>query len=155
MLGRKSAMWLLGAVAVPLAILIAGGCATTTINRAYDPAANFGSLRRYAWGPGSPSYSPNSLVEANVQAVADPLLEKKGFQRVTSSPDVVIAIRLDNYPVGTSGSYEVRFLDVSVYRADGQTLMWRGTASGAIRTDAATSDLRNAVQCVLAAFPPS
>jgi hypothetical protein len=142
------------ALAVPVSIVLAGGCATTTTNHAYDPSASFGSLRRYAWGPGSPGYSPNSLVEANVRALADPLLEKKGFQRVTATPDVVISIRFDNYPVGTSGSYEVRFLDLSVYRADGQTLMWRGTASGSINTDAVSPDLRNAVQGILAAFPP-
>jgi hypothetical protein len=141
------------ALAVPVAIVLAGGCATR-INHTYDPSASFGSLQRYAWGPGSPSYSPNSLVEANVKALADPLLNKKGFQRVTATPDLVISIRFDNYPIGTSGSYEVRFLDLSVYRADGQTLMWRGTASGSIRTDAASPDLRNAVQGILAAFPP-
>jgi Domain of unknown function (DUF4136) len=165
MLGRRSATWLCVAMAVPVAIVLAGGCATT-INHAYDPSANFGQLRRYAWGPGSPSYSPNSLVEAYVRTLADPLLEKKGFQRVTATPDLVISIRLDNYPSGPpgsyevrfypsdSGSYEVRFLDLSVYRTDGQTLMWRGTASGSISTDAASSDLRNAVQGILAAFPP-
>jgi hypothetical protein len=146
-------MWLLVATAVPLVLVVLAGCAKT-INHAYDPSANFGPLRRYAWGPGSPRYSPNSLVEANVQAIAEPLLEKKGFEKVTGTPDLVIAIKLDNYPLGTSGSYEVSFLDLSVYRADGQTLMWRGTASGSISTDAASGDLRNAVQGILATFPP-
>ena len=154
MRGPKSSTWRFVALAVPAAIVLAGGCAAKAINHAYDPSANFGTVRRYAWAPGSPSYSPNSLVKATVQSIADPLLEKKGLQRVMSSPDAVIAIRLDNYPVGTSGSYEVRFLDLSVYRADGQTLMWRGTASGAISTDAASSDLRTAVEGILAAFPP-
>ena len=153
MLGRRSATSVLVAVAVPLAMVVAVGCAKS-INYAYDPSANFGQLRRYAWGPGSPPYSPNSLVEANVQAIANPLLEKKGFVKVTATPDLVIGIRLDNYPIGTPASYEVRFLDLSVYRADGNTLMWRGTASGSISTDAASNDLRNVVQGILAAFPP-
>jgi hypothetical protein len=147
-------MWRFMAMAVPIAIVLAGGCAAT-INHAYDPSASFGPLRRYAWGPGSPSYSPNSLVESNVQALADSLLEKKGFQRVAGPADIVMSVKLDNYPVGTTGSYELRFLDVNVYRADGQTLIWRGTASGSISTDAASKDLRNAVQGILAGFPPS
>jgi Domain of unknown function (DUF4136) len=143
------------AAAVPLAILIGGCAARTTINHAYSPSASFGSLRSYAWAPGSPIASANSLIEANVQHVADPLLEKKGFNRVTAAPDLVIAIRLDNYPAATSSSYELRILDLNVYRADGQTLIWRGTASGSISSDAASSDLRNTVEGILAAFPPS
>jgi Domain of unknown function (DUF4136) len=153
MLGRKSATWLRAAVAVPLAIVIAGGCATT-INHTYDPATNFGPLRSYVWTLGSPTYSQNSLVEANVQFLADPLLEKKGFKRTTATPDLVISVRLENYPVGTSESYELRMVGLNVYRADDRTLIWRGTASGSISTDAASSDLRNAVEGILAAFPP-
>ena len=153
MLGRKSATWLRAAVAVPLAIVIAGGCATT-INHTYDPSTNFGPLRSYVWAPGSPTYSQNSLVEANVQFLADPLLEKKGFKRTTATPDLVISVRLENYPVGTSESYELRMVGLNVYRADGRTLIWRGTASGSISTDAASGDLRNAVEGILAAFPP-
>ena len=89
---------ILVAIAAPLAILIGGGCGTT-INHTHDPATNFGPLKSYAWAPGSPAYSQNSLVEANVQFLADPLLEKKGFRRVTATPDIVISVRLDNYPV--------------------------------------------------------
>jgi hypothetical protein len=153
MLGRTSAMWLVVVAALPLA-LFAGGCGTT-INHTFDPSTNFGPLRSYAWAPGSPVYSQNSIVEANVQFLADPVLEQKGFKRVTANPDLVIAVRLENYPVGTSESYELRMLGLNVYRADGQTLIWRGTASGSISTDAAAADLRNAVQGILATFPPS
>jgi len=154
MLGRKSGTWRLVAAVVPLVVVFVGGCATT-INHTYDPSTNFGPLRSYAWRPGSPIYSQNSLIEANVQFLADPLLEKKGLKRTTGTPDLVISVRLENYPVGTSESYELRILGLNVYRADGQTLIWRGTASGSISTDAASSDLRNAVQGILAAFPPS
>ena len=74
---------------------------------------------------------------------------------MTSNPEVVIAIRVDNYPVGASGSYEPRFLDLNVYRGNGQTLIWRGTASGSIDTDSVCSDLSNAVRSILTAVPPS
>ena len=153
-LSRKSAVRILVAIAAPLAILIAGGCGTT-INHTYDPATNFGSLKSYAWAPRSPIYSQNNLVEANVQSIADPILEKKGFTKATANPDLVISVKLDNYPYGSTEGYELRTLDLNVYRADGQTLIWRGTASGSISTDAASGDLNSAVQGILAAFPPT
>jgi hypothetical protein len=152
-LSRKSAVRILVAIAAPLAILVAGGCGTT-INHTHDPATNFGPLKSYAWAPGSPAYSQNSLVEANVQFLADPLLEKKGFRKAAATPDLVISVRLDNYPYGSAESYELRWLSLNVYRADGQTLIWRGTASGSISTDAAAGDLNKAVQAILAGFPP-
>ena len=152
-LSRKSAVRILVAIAAPLAILIGGGCGTT-INHSYDPSTNFGPLKSYAWAPGSPIYSQNSLVEANVQFFADPLLEKKGFKRVTANPDLVILVRLDNYPFGSAEGYELRMLGLNVYRADGQTLIWRGTVSDSVSTDGASDDLKKAVQDILAAFPP-
>jgi hypothetical protein len=150
---RRSAVRILVAIAAPLAILFGGGCGTT-INHTYDPSTSFGPLKNYAWAPGSPIFSQNSLVEANVQSVADPILEKKGFRKTTTNPDVVIAVKLENYPYGSAEGYELRMLGLNVYRADGQTLIWRGTASGSISTDAASGDLSNAVQSVLATFPP-
>ena len=152
-LSRRSAVRILVAIAAPLASLVAGGCGTT-INHSHDPATNFGPLKNYTWAPGSPIYSQNSLVETNVQFVADPLLEKKGFKRTTANPDLVIMVKLDNYPYGSAEGYELRMLALNVYRADGQTLIWRGTASGSISTDAASDDLNSAVQAILAAFPP-
>ena len=62
--------------------------------------------------------------------------------------------QLENYPYGSAEGYELRMLALNVYRADGQTLIWRGTASGSISTDAASGDLSSAVQSILAAFPP-
>ena len=64
-----------------------------------------------------------------------------------------MVVKIENYPAGVSGSYELRTLDLNVYRADGQTLVWRGTASGS--TDAASGDLRTAVEGILATVPPS
>ena len=45
-------------------------------------------------------------------------------------------------------------LTLKVYRASDQVLLWQGTASGSIRTDAASDDLRKAVRTTLATFPP-
>ena len=148
-----SAVRALRVLAAPLAILIGAGCAAT-INHAYDPATNFGLLKTYAWAPGPAISQPANLVDTNVRFIADPLLEQKGFSRGTGSPDFVVAIRFDSYPVTSYEGYELSTLSLNVYRADGQTLIWRGTASGSISTDAASGDLKNAVQGILAAFPP-
>ncbi len=153
MLGRRRAARVLVAIVAPLMILIGGGCATS-INHSYDPSTSFGPLKSYAWAPGSVAYSQSGLVEANVQFVADPILAKKGFTRATTAPDFVILVRIENYPVGSSEGYELRILDLNVYRPDGRTLIWRGTASGSISTDAASGDLSKAVEGILAAFPP-
>lgn len=105
-------------------------------------------------GAGIADLSQKNLVEANVQFMADPILEKKGFKRVTSGPDVVIGVKLENYPYDGAASYELRMLELNVYRGDGQTLIWRGMASGSISTDAASDELNKAVQGILVAFPP-
>ena len=66
----------------------------------------------------------------------------------------MIAARLDHYPYGNPESYELRMLSLNVYRPGGQILIWRGTASGSISTDATSGDLAAAVQGILAPFPP-
>jgi hypothetical protein len=39
-------------------------------------------------------------------------------------------------------------------RADNRELVWRGTATGEIKTDAASRDLEKIVAGILAHFPP-
>jgi hypothetical protein len=153
MRGYKSAARIVLAVAVPLAFLIGGGCAPT-INHAYDHSTDFAPLRTYSWAPGAAIQSQNGLVEANVQFLADPILEKKGFTKATGKGDFVITVTLENYPFGNQEGYELAMLSLNVYRPDGQMLIWRGTALGSISTDSASADLTNAVQRILAAFPP-
>jgi len=46
-------------------------------------------------------------------------------------------------------------LSLNVFRADTNQLVWRGVATGTIRTDAASNDLPTAVQGILANFPPA
>jgi hypothetical protein len=141
------------AVIVPLAGLIVTGCAPT-INHLYDRSTNFSTLRSYAWAPGASIQWPSGLVEANVRSLADSLLESRGFARATAKADFVIAVELENYPIGSQGGYALRTLSLNMYVPDGRVLIWRGTASGSISTDAASDDLRSTVQSLLAAFPP-
>jgi Domain of unknown function (DUF4136) len=94
---------------------------------------------------------PHPLVETNVRFIADPLLEQKGFTQATDKPDIVIAIVYANEPF--SQGYELQTLTLKVYRVSDQILLWKGTASGSISTDATSKDLRKAVETTLATFP--
>ena len=53
-----------------------------------------------------------------------------------------------------SYSYELRMLTLNISRADNNELVWRGTAAGDIRTDAASGELKKAVEGILTNFPP-
>ena len=67
-------------------------------------------------------------------------------------PDIIIAIVYQNEMFGQG--YELRMLTLNVYRVSDQILLWKGTASGSISTDATSKDLRKAVETTLATFPP-
>jgi hypothetical protein len=146
---KEEAARALATVLAFLATLVIAGCATT-YNYAYDPTTRFAELKSYAWT--SPQPYRDSLVETNVRFIADPLLERKGFTRATDKPDIIIAIVYEDEMFGQG--YELRMLTLKVYRVSDQILLWKGTASGSISTDAASKDLRKAVETTLATFPP-
>jgi len=142
------------AAAAVLAFALAGGCSTygsssITINHSYEPMYSFAGLKTYRWAEARPSSWGDPLVESNVRFLADRALEAKGLTSKTDKPDVVIST---NYGYGYA--YELRSLVVTVSRADKNELVWRGMASGPINTDASSPDLKNAVEGILAKFPP-
>jgi hypothetical protein len=140
-------------VALLAAMIILGGCYGGA-KSIYDPGTNFSGLKSYAWTPASHMGRKESLVVANVQFVADQVLEQKGFKKTLENPDLLISIE-DEYEIGTYyGSYQLRMLTLKIYQRESKELIWRGTAPGAINTDAASNDLKNAVQDILAKFPP-
>jgi hypothetical protein len=96
-----------------------------------------------------------SLVAANVQFFADQVLEQKGIKKTSENPDLLIAIDTE-YELGSysNDGYQLRMLTLKIYQRDSKEIIWRGTAPGTINTDAASSDLKSAVQSVLSKFPP-
>jgi len=141
------------AAAAVLAFALAGGCSTygssITVNHSYEPMYSFAGLKTYRWAEARPSSWGDPLVESNVRFLADRALEAKGLTAKTDKPDVVISTSY-----GYGYAYELRSLVVSVSRADKNELVWRGMASGPINTDASSPDLKNAVEGILAKFPP-
>jgi hypothetical protein len=141
------------AVTLFLSVLSLVGC--TSIEHSYNTSTGFLGLKSYAWVP-SVTYGgfsgPDFLVEANVEILADQILGQKGFAKVAEKPDLLISMNYEQ-----ESRYGLRMLTLNIYKSQQKELIWRGTASeriGSISTDAASGDLRRAVQGILSKFPP-
>lgn len=128
------------------------GCATT-FNHSFDPSSSFSGLKSYSWASGVTA-SAQDLVVKNVQYHADQILAKKGFQKTAESPDMLITINYENEIGVNQYGYQLRMLTLAIQKADGRQAMWRGTATGSINADAASGDLKSAVEGILKNFPP-
>jgi hypothetical protein len=140
-------------VALLTSMIILGGC-SGGVKYIYDPGTSFSGLNSYAWTTASGLGRQQSLVVTNIQFFADQVLEQKGFKKTSEKPDLLIST--DNeYEISTyDDGYQLRMMNLNIYRRESKELIWRGTAPGYINTDAASNDLKNAVQDVLAKFPP-
>ena len=130
--------------------MICGGCAAT-INYSYDPVADFSTIKNYSWGQELSVSIRNDLIEKNVRYYADRILRDKGFTLTPDKPDFVISM---NYQLGYYSPYEMRILNLYIYRTQGKELIWQGTADGTISGDAASADLAEGVKKILMNFPP-
>ena len=142
----------MAATAAVLAALFIGGCSTpmggSSVRYSYDPVFGFPGAKTYRWAESGSSYGWDPLMEANVRFLSDPLLAGKGLTKADQAA-LSISIRYES----SGYSYELRTLSLNVYRADTNQMVWRGLATGTIRTDAASGDLSAAVQGILANFP--
>ena len=113
--------------------------------------ANFSTLKSYRWSTESNVTRYDPLVERNVRFYADEYLKSKEFTPTSDNPDFWISM---NYQLDYYSPYEVKVLNLYVYRMQGKELIWQGTAAGAINADAASAELGDAVKKILANFPP-
>jgi len=157
--------------AVFLSVLFMGGCATA-IKYSYDTKTNFSEQKSYTWALSSAQYRQDSLLEKNVQTLADQLLAEKGFTRTSEKPDLILSMSYEFESVVYQYNYRLRMLTLNVYKnkndmpspsempmyrasaLENKDLVWRGTAVGCICTDASSGDLKKAVQEMLLNFPP-
>jgi hypothetical protein len=149
----KSAARLAVMGTVFLAVLIMAGCATT-VKYSYDTRAGFSELKSYKWAPSSAISSKDSLLETNVQVLAEQVLEQKGFTKVPEKSDLLISMTYESEYDRSQFGYQLRMLTLNIYKSEPKELIWQGTAYGSIYTDAASSDLKQAVQGILSNFPP-
>ena len=135
------------------AAAILSGCAAT-INYTYDPAASFAGLKSYNWATAGSMNQTNDLVVKNVQYEADLVLGKKGFTRTTENPDMLIWMNYENEIGINQYGYQLRMLTLGIQKTGSKQLLWQGSATGTINADAASGDLKKAVDGILAHFPP-
>jgi hypothetical protein len=136
-------------VAAVLPVVFFGGCATSSsVAYSYEPLFSFAELKTYRWTEPR-QYWGDSLLESNVRFEANRVLQTKGFAPSTDKPDFIVSMRYE-------GSYfnELRALTLYVSRGDNSGVIWRGVATGVIRTDASSGDVKNAVEGILVNFPP-
>lgn len=140
-------------VAVILVVGFLGGCSTPyfglSVTYTYDPRFNFTQVKTYRWVD-APRYGGDSLLESNVRFLADQALGAKGFTSDVNKPDLLVSMRYE-YQYGTGWP---RVLTLSISRAANNDAIWRGTATGDIKTDAGSGDLKSAVDGMLVYFPP-
>jgi hypothetical protein len=134
--------------------VIISGCATG-FNYSFDPAAGYTGLKSYNWVMTGTMGQTSDLVVKNVQYQADQVLEKKGFRKTTENPDMLVSVNYENEIGINQYGYQLRMLTLGIQKADGNQMIWRGTATGTIHADAASNDLKGAVQGILASFPPT
>ncbi len=135
------------------AFMVLGGCAPVS-RYSYDPAADFRALKTYAWAPGSLAAPENILIEKNVRYYADQILRKRGFAATSDNPDFVMSM---SYESEYGSPYKLAKLYLYAARAQGKDLIWQGWAKSKItdiRADAASPELAEAVNKILANFPP-
>jgi hypothetical protein len=152
-------------VTVFMSVLILGGCATA-IKYSYDTKASFSGGESYTWAQSSAISQQDPLLETNIQAFADQLLAQKGFNRKSGKADLMISMSYEfdssSYQYSSQNSYQLRMLTLNIYKMsmnkentiENKELVWRGTAFGTVNTDAASGDLKQAIQGILSNFPP-
>jgi hypothetical protein len=140
----------MASMAVVFAVMVFGGCAGSSVKYSYDPQFSFQGAKTYRWAESASPYGWDPLLEANVRFLSDRLLEAKGLTR-TDQPALRVSIRYES----SGYSYELRALSLNVFRADTNQLVWRGVATGTIRSDATYGDLSAALQDILRSFPPT
>lgn len=132
------------------------GDTSTTVTYSYDPAFSFADAKTYAWLKSTPMYGQNALVEPNVRYLTDRDFQAKGLNLTGDKPALVawVSYDSDTYGAYSSSAYDLRALTLNVARADDRALVWQGRARGGIKADAASGDLKKAVDAMLAHFPP-
>jgi hypothetical protein len=136
--------------AVVLTAMVVGGCGPS-IKYAYDAGTGFPELKTYQWAASSGIYRLDPLLETNVQFLADKNLSRKGLTRKSEKADLIVWM---NYEAEYNQTFQLRMLTLNIARADNREMVWRGTATGDIKTDAASKDLAEIVEGILSNFPP-
>ena len=169
-------------VLVALTVLAGGACSTISVNSDYDRSVDFEGLRTYDWLPEPQEKQDgpqveNTLVKSRVRRAVEVELEKKGYRKVTETPDFYLAYhtavqkKVDVQTVPAAGrrgrwggaytdvyEYDEGTLILDVVSPGTRELMWRGIAKAVMNwkddPDTKTEKINEAVGKILERFPP-
>ncbi len=153
--------------------LLGSACSTLSIHHDYDTSFDFSRLKTFTWPPMMRMGRVDPLNVQRVEAAVKQNLEAKGFT-ASSSGDFLISlhgdrhaqINLDAWGYGPGWwrapadvyTDEQGVLVIDIVDAAHRTMIWRGTATEVVddtRTpEAATKHIDDAVNKILASFPP-
>ena len=164
------------------AMIFAISCSPVNVSHDYDPDANFGRLKTFAWIPFPANVDINQLVVKRIQDAVTRELQAKGLQKSSQNPDFVIVMhgmtedKLDvtdwGYNTGSyyhGGYWGGRNISVNEYTegtltldfidSKSKQLLWRGVAKGTVDPNASpqkrTERINDAVAKLLEQFPPA
>lgn len=164
-------------IAVLVAVASLTACNPIYVNQDFDDEADFASYKTYAWVESpfaeTDPKKQNTLLEKRIRGWADEELEKKGMQRVESSPDLTInfvgdadeATEIRTTGIGYGFDRNTRAVHyedgmVMIDMMDGQTniLVWRGIADLTLSENPTTDEVNkrahDAIKKILDQYPP-
>lgn len=154
---------------VTLAFIVLGACSSRSIGYDYDQRADFTAYTTYAWyeQDGDQTVADEApLAHQRIVAAIDREMAGKGFEKVSSDPDVYVTYRASDreetvvntsttgygyspywYWGGwgmrtsssrsTTSSYTVGTLVIDMWDAGAKQMVWRGIASDTVSDDPA------------------
>jgi len=157
-------------------------CSSITVNQDYDPAFDFSKLKTYGFIPIPADAGIDQLSADKLDAAIKNELNAKGYT-IAEKPDFGIALmfsqqtktNIQSYGYGYGygawgrpGMYGTGGVDVTQYQQGtlivdvidmaNQKLVWRGTGSGVMSdspsVEERTQNVNNAINQILAQFPP-
>ena len=165
-----------------LAAISIAACGGVSYNADFDPTANFDGFNTYQWAERTPTGDDdarvyNDIVDGRIKRAAERALEAKGYHKVTSNPDFVVAWHgaidgkmsvstinshygygwgwygYGGMGMGTSQTYVNEWdegtLLIDIIDAQSQNLVWRGTATAELKQSRSTEEAQRRMDEIL------
>lgn len=175
---------MIASLRLALAGLLLVGCSSVSVKTDYDPQTDFGAFRTWSWLHEGPAPGVDGLTDGRIREAVEAVLPTRGLQRAADGTgDLRVAYqarveqRVEVVPAPTPApiayrwragyvplesqqlaTYDEGTLVLDLIAPDGETLVWRGTASAIVgdadSPEARERRIREAVEELLARYPP-
>ena len=162
---------------VALAVAAVVSCSSVNVSQDYDPTTDFSKLGKYAWmNGGAGGGDIDQLTAQRIVRAVDDELRAKGFEKDTSAPDFLVNFlasvqqKIETRPTTVSVGYgwrhgyagvasgtEIDAYDEGTLVLDfvdpaSKSLLWRGTARGAVQAHKTPEERKRASATSCARF---